>query len=149
MIEIGLSLASESNTWIVLVETINLPRETNLALTNDSDEERLEHLILGMREFSTTKRGSTGQGQVPLFITTTETSISPIEEGDELNEENSDIETYIDSITDSHDYEFLSTHTCCTYSAFGAYENQSPLDDGITYEDIELDLVLITYVYDR
>lgn len=61
VIEIGLAPVNKSQTWILPRDTIILPRETNLTLPNESDEERLEHLILGLREGFTTQRRSTSQ----------------------------------------------------------------------------------------
>lgn len=52
-----LALANESNGRILPMDAIILPRETNLALPNEPDEERLERLILRLRKVSTTKKG--------------------------------------------------------------------------------------------
>lgn len=59
------------------------------------------------------------------------------------------IETYIESIIDSRDNEFLSLHNCSIYSTFRAYENQSPVDDGIEYEEKQVDQKSFKYVFDN
>lgn len=87
--------------------------ETSITLANHTLT-MLESLIQGMNNISITEVGSISNGNIPLIINTTEFSLTPIEE--EPYDEGSDIYTYVETITNSHDYELLSLHSCSTYT---------------------------------
>lgn len=103
-------------------------------------------LIQALNEVSIIEEEDTNQTTFPYINNTNETPLSPIED---IDEEEFDRETYAKSVTtDSHDYEFLSTHSCSTYSVFRDYDNQPDKDNGIEYGDISIYPPSIKYVYD-
>lgn len=75
-----------------------------------------------MRRVSTTQSKSTNQEQIQL------------QEQEAISDTASESGTYIESETDSHNYEFLSNHDGSPQAIDMTDDNQSPINDDISYE---------------
>lgn len=91
--------------------------------------------------------GSSSHASIPLIINNVEFPLTPIEE--ESYDDRSDIYTYVETITDSHDYEFLSLHSSSMGDVDIYYGHLPPVDNGIVYEDIGIDPNSFTSKFDN